>query len=230
MKIRAGFVANSSSSSFVLALPAALDISSLSAIHDYLYGPAGITLSLERVGVPLGQTEIPDFDAVWDAELEAAFGAVDDEDGKRQNSPEQEESLAAALERLKAADEGRPHYTSAISSREAAQAVWERLAGQAPNEEGTLALWARLNGGPTSDAFDRYIEGALDKPTFEREWARHQADCVAYARAHLAAVIGPDAVLYEVEFVDYGGDDLGMVMRNAPDNLGAALRWELSIG
>jgi hypothetical protein len=230
MKIRTGFVANSSSSSFVLALPAALDISSVEAIHDYLYGPAGTPLSLERIGVPLSETEVPDFDAVWDAELEAAFSAVHNKNSVAPTSPEQEESLPQALELLEAADAKRPHYTTAISSREAAQAVWQRLAGQAPNEEGTLALWSRLNGGPKSDAFDRYIAGAIDKPTFEREWARYQADCVAYARAHLDAVIGPDAVLYEVEFVDYGGDDLGVIMRNAPDNLGGALRWELSIG
>jgi hypothetical protein len=60
MKKRSGFVSNSSSTSFVLALPSGLDVGNLEALHDYLYGPGekmlGFDNAVELAGVSSRET------------------------------------------------------------------------------------------------------------------------------------------------------------------------------
>jgi len=229
MKIRAGFVSNSSSSSFALALPKGLDLSSPEPLHDYLYGPAERALSLERYGYA---PQEGDHDEIWsEAALAAAFGG-DVTEPAEEGSPEatsDKEDLAGAG--WPKAESARPTYTTSIGSRAAAGAVWQQLRGREPNEEGALFLWASLlGGGPESDAPDRFSAGDIDKVTYEGLWKQHVAQCVAYARSRLDEVLGPDMVLYELEFADWADNDLGVIMRNAPDNFGAARRWEFSVG
>lgn len=50
MKVRSGFVSNSSSSSFVVAFPKGIDPNDVDAIHQYLYGKAGQTLITTSYG------------------------------------------------------------------------------------------------------------------------------------------------------------------------------------
>lgn len=227
MKMRAGFVSNSSSSSFVFILPKNLDISSVDALHDYLYGPAGTSFSMERWDDEEPEQSV---DEIWDAELQSAFAAVraKSEDAS-QAAPALEEvaSLTPSVDELPA----RRLRTVSLSSRQAAEAIWQRLRGQSPNEERTLFTWARLiEGGPDSDSLDRFIEGSIDQEAYEQARLRFVAESVDYACSRLDELVGPDSALYMVGFTDWGGDDLEMIMRNDPNNLGAAKRWELSIG
>jgi hypothetical protein len=226
MKMRAGFVSNSSSSSFVFILPKNLDISSVEALHDYLYGPEGTSFSMERWDDEEPEQSV---DEIWDTELRSAFAAV------RAKSEDESQAVPALEEALTApsADElpARRLRTISLSSRQAAEAVWARLRGQSPNEERTLFTWARLiEGGPDSDSLDRFIEGSIDHEAYEQARLRFVAESVDYACSRLEELVGPDSALYMVEFTDWGGDDLEMIMRNDPNNLGAAKRWELSIG
>ena len=227
MKMRAGFVSNSSSSSFVFVLPKSLDISSVDALHDYLYGPAGTSFSLER-----WDDEEPEqsSDEIWDTELRSAFAEV--RAGSEDLAPAAPAGEEAAPE-APSTDElpARRLRTARLSSRQAAEAVWQRLRGQGPNEERTLFTWARLiAGGPDSDSLDRFIEGSLDRESYEQARLRFVAESVTYACSRLDELVGPDGALYMVEFIDWAGDDLEMIMRNDPNNLGVAKRWELSIG
>ena len=230
MKIRAGFVSNSSSSSFVFILPRSLDTSSLETLHDYLYGPEGTTLSLERYDDTAEEMGV---DAIWDTELAAAFedvrAASETEAPSVTPSGDSEPALPEDL--LIEDGPARPTRLAAISSHQAAEAVWQRLRGHGPNEERALLVWAGLiGGGPSSDALDRYIGGEIRPEAYEERRLRYIAAAVAYAHSRMDELVGPDNALYMVEFTDWGGDDLDMIMRSSTDNLGVAKRWELSIG
>jgi len=171
MKIRTGFVANSSSSSFVVAIPADLSIFAANELHNYLYGP-------QPKDIVLG------------------YGIQ------------------------------QPHK---ITSQEATEAITHQLIGQEANSDKTLALWGfLLGGGPETDLDDRIQAGELTYTQAKPLYRRHRLAVIEYAESRLPEIVG--YVLYRVDFHDYGGDNLELVMRNSPDNFGAAQRWEDSIG
>ena len=172
MKLRNGFVSNSSSSSFVVAIPKDLSIFAANELHNYLYGP-------QPKDIVLGS-------------------------GIQQ-----------------------PHK---ITSQEAVEAITSQLIGQEANSDDTLALWGfLLGGGPgLSGLDDRIRAGELTYTQAKPLYRRHRLAVIEYAESRLPEIAG--YVLYRVDFHDYGGDNLELVMRHSPDNFGAAQRWEDSIG
>jgi hypothetical protein len=170
MKVRRGFVANSSSSSFVVAIPEDLRIFAADELHNYLYGPQ-----------------------VKDIVL------------------------------------GRGARSHRVSSKEAVEAITHQLIGQEANSDDTLALWGFLLGdGPETDLDDRLRSGELTYAQAKPLYRRHRLAVIEYAESRLPEIEGK--VLYRVDFHDYGGDNLELVMRHSPDNFGAARRWEHSVG
>jgi hypothetical protein len=168
MKVRYGFVANSSSSSFVVAIPEDLKIFAADELHNYLYGPQVKDIVLGR-----------------------------------------------GLHK--------------VSSQEAVEAITRQLLGQEANSDDTLALWGfLLGGGPETNLDDRLRAGELTYAQAKPLYRRHRLAVIEYAESRLSEIAGK--VLYRVDFHDYGGDNLEMVMRRAPDNFGAAPRWEHSVG